>query len=306
MVLNLFKSGDELYDKGVDLVKRKEYSKARDVFQKAIDKESQDSKMAKVQIALIDLYERHKEAGAYENAANVMEQSGVEEFEFGITDIVTAKFIVECRLAAECVRIMSKDGDAAFREEKGKKLMELAQKYQIQIGKDNLKFNEMFRNDTTTSGVKEGMTLMAIAHEILASAYVLTDPKKAAEMLQTAYNYRRQIGDSGDEDLNLMKCYSKSATCWLCGRTATGEGVHFVSMSSDITPMMRGGQDEMIRSAPETFESIYVCRPCYSAVSRRADAIANDYHQKAMAEMRAMEARLHAEIAALQMYNLRR
>jgi hypothetical protein len=42
--------------------------------------------------------------------------------------------------------------------------------------------------------------------------------------------------------------------------------------------------------------SIYVCRACYLAISKRADAIAKQYHEVAMREMAAMERRLRSEI----------
>ena len=38
MVLSVFKSGDELFDQGVDLVKRKEFAKARRNFEKTVEK----------------------------------------------------------------------------------------------------------------------------------------------------------------------------------------------------------------------------------------------------------------------------
>jgi hypothetical protein len=39
--------------------------------------------------------------------------------------------------------------------------------------------------------------------------------------------------------------------------------------------------------------------PCYSAISNRADDISRGYYNQAVSEMRAMEARLQAEIAAV-------
>ena len=50
----------------------------------------------------------------------------------------------------------------------------------------------------------------------------------------------------------------------------------------------------------EGYDHIYVCRACYTAISNRSDEIANEYYQQSMREMMAMEARLQAEIAALQ------
>ena len=55
MVFKLFKSGDELYDEGKELIKRGEYGKARDYLQKSIDKEGGIDDAAAVKVALIDL-----------------------------------------------------------------------------------------------------------------------------------------------------------------------------------------------------------------------------------------------------------
>lgn len=295
-VLKLFKSGDDLYTEGIDLIKRKEYKEARKVFQKAIDKEGGDDVLASVYIGMINLSDSLGEANDYRNLIPLLSNCNRDEFEFGLTTIVTSKFITECQLALESIRATNMGGDAII---KGKEIIAVGQRYQAEIGTDNLKTVEMFRGDTTQTGIKEGMIHMAIGYETMAQGYVQSDPKKAAEMLQAAYNYRKQIGDSGENDLKLIREYSRSAQCWICGRSATGEGIHFMAMSSDISPLMRKEQDELLKSASENFESIYVCRPCYTAISRRADGIARGYHEQSMQEMRAMEARLRAEIAAV-------
>jgi hypothetical protein len=295
----LFKSGDEHFDQGVDLVKRKEYDKAKSSFEKTIKKGGKEAELSGLYIAILDAVMRQADPGAFENLAAALGRTNLGNFEFGLTEVDPAKLAVESRLTADRLRLIALNGNIELMTNKGNKLLELAQKYQVQIGNNPLKIYEITKGDTTTTGLRESLALQALGFESLAGAIVFTDPKKAAEQLQNAYNCRRQLGDSGDQDMRLIKSYSKSVKCWLCGRPSTGEGVHFLAMSSDITPFMRATNDDLLKSAPETFESVYVCRPCYTAVSRRADEISKVYYDRAITEMRAMEARLQAEIASV-------
>lgn len=304
MAFGIFKSGDELYDQGLDLIKRKEYRKAGDTFEKSIEKGCRDPKLAGIFVLMVELGSENCGTGTYNRLADALDSSGIDDFEFGLTSLNPSKLSAECRLASERNGLLSRITDRSSWAEVGQGLLDLARKYQVQIGNDGLRIPEMFRNDTTATGMRTAFELQAMGYETLSKAAVMSDPTKAAEMLQTAYNYRRQMGEDGSADLRLIQSYSKSAKCWICGRTATGEGVHFVPMSSDVTPFMRSEGDGILRSAPESYESVYVCRPCYSAISRRSDDIAGDYYNKAIAELRATEGRLMAEIESVRMYAL--
>ena len=301
-MVSLFKSGDQLFDEGIDLIKRKEYNKARSTFDKAIEKGSSKSALASLMISVIFILNNQSNANGYETLANDIDSANIPAFEFGLTNLECSKLSVECRLTAKKINLLAAGGNATLREKKGNDLIKLAQEYQRELGRDSLQLNELIYGDSTKTGADEACGLMALGYENLASAEVLSDPKKAAEILQNAANYRKQIGDDNSHDLELVRSYSKSAKCWICGRTTTGETIHFVSMSSEITPLMRTAQDSLLKSAPENFESIYVCRPCYSAISRRSDAIANKYYQDAIRELRTTEARLMAEIAEVRAY----
>ena len=295
----LFKSGDEIFDGGIDLVKRKDYAKARNSFEKSIDKGSAKAPICRIYIGIIDTITSPNNSNAFTNLANLLEQSSESQIEFGLTNIDVKKYAAECRLMVERISLMAMGGDPQTRDERGRRLVQLAQKYQMQIGNNPLKYNELVSGDTTATGIKVAMSLQALGYESLASSEVLTDPKKAAEYLQNAANYRRQAGEDGSADLDLVRSYSKSAKCWFCGRVATGEGVHFMGMSSDITPLLRTLQEDIVQSASDSNDSIYVCRACFSAVSRRADAIALRYHQEAMEEIRLVEERMQSQINSL-------
>ena len=67
-----------------------------------------------------------------------------------------------------------------------------------------------------------------------------------------------------------------------------------------MSPALDKESDGIARSKPTRSNEIYICRACYSAISNRSDEISQGYYNQAISEMRAMEARLQAEIAALQ------
>jgi len=298
MVLSVFKSGDELFVQGVDLIKRKEYAKARKNFEKTIEKNGREAALARVYVDIIDACLDNNNPDRYARLASSLGNMK-DEFEFGLTIINPTKVQKECFLCAEKMNVGRMQGNSsALLEEKGNRFLDVARKYQSQIGNETIMISEIVGLPVNT-GIKESLILQAWGYESLASAAVLSDPKKAAELLQNAYTCRKQLGEDGTREMNRIKAYSKSVKCWICGRPATGEGVHFLAMPSDITPFMRKSDDDILQSAPPDYNSVYVCKPCYTAFSKRADEIARQYHDAAMQEMRAMEARLRAEINSL-------
>jgi len=293
--MGILKTGDELFDQGVDLIKRKEFSKARNNFEKTIGKGGKNAALAGIYIDIIDACLDNKNPARFERLASTLGKTNAS-FEFGLTEIDPQKVALECKLLAERMNIVRTPGNTvAELEQRGNKYLDLARQYQSKIGNNLIQIYEVV-GMPVTNGIKEALYLQAWGYESLAAGAVMSDPKKAAELLQNAYTCRKQLGEDGQSDLNLMKAYSKSVKCWICGRPSTGEGVHFLAMSSEITPFMRTADDDILKSAPADYNSVYVCKPCHSSISRRSDEIARRYHDVAMAEMRAMEARLQAEI----------
>ena len=301
MAFKLFKNDDEHLEDAIDLIKRKEYEKAMGALRKAKSKDKDGDLTAKCDAmeAFINLYNKLDNPGAYVNAANKLRAYGGGELEMGLSTFDPTKLADECLLMSKTInaRNMPANGKEA-NIAKAEKLTECARDFQTTIGNNNLTIKEFFGGGVVV-GMRESISLMAEANERLSDAYAWEDPKKAAEYQQFAYNYRRQIGESGDANMALVKKYSSSCTCWICGRDASGEGIHFYPMSSDISPQLRK-DDGILKSADQRYESIYVCRACYTAISRRADSISKYYYEQAQDDMRAMEARLQAEIAALQ------
>ena len=299
MAFKLFKNGDDLYSQGDDLIKRGEYAKARDILQKSIDKEGGVDDVAAVKVALIDLSSHLTNPAAYRNLESKLKAVSEKQLEFGLTSFDRDALLTECDLTAQKLQIMGGANDAN-KNTAAQQLQGLAIRYQSEIGDRNLIVIEIFKNDTTVTGMTEFYNLMAVSYEYMSDAVVWDNPSQAAEYQQIAMGYRQQNGQSGDANLAKIRSYSCTSKCWLCGRIATGEGIHFFSAPADVSPALDKDDNGVAKSKPEGSTEIYICRACYSAVSNRSEEISVGYYNKAMAEMRAMEARLQAEIAALQ------
>lgn len=299
MVFKLFKSGDELYDEGKELIKRGEYGKARDYLQKSIEKDGGVDDVAAVKVALIDIKDRLTNVGAYRNLLAKLQAMSAPEFEFGITNVSRDDLITECELTIRKIELLSSGGSGEDLVKRGEAMQALAQDFQSRIGEKNLIILELFKNDTTVTGNTEFFNLMAVAYETMADGVVWRNPSQAAEYQQIAMGYRQQNGQSGDSNMEKIRAYSRTCTCWLCGRISTGEGIHFFSAPADVSPVLDDDKG-VARSCPEGGGHIYICRACYTAVSNRSDEISRGYYENAMRELRATEARLQAEIAALQ------
>ena len=299
MAFKLFKNGDDLYSQGDDLIKRGEYAKARDILQKSIDKEGGVDDVAAVKVALIDLSSHLTNPAAYRNLESKLKAVSEKQLEFGLTSFDRDALLTECDLTAQKLQIMGGANDAN-KNTAAQQLQDLAIRYQSEIGDRNLIVIEIFKNDTTVTGMTEFYNLMAVSYEYMSDAVVWDNPSQAAEYQQIAMGYRQQNGQSGDANLAKIRSYSCTSKCWLCGRIATGEGIHFFSAPADVSPALDKDDNGVAKSKPEGSTEIYICRACYSAVSNRSEEISVGYYNKAMAEMRAIEARLQAEIAALQ------
>lgn len=299
MAFGLFKDGNELYDEGVDLVKRREYDKAVKSFEKCLDKDKCTMKdMARVMLSILSIRSGINSPGAYVSAAELFRGKGDMSFEFGLTTMNAPRIANECEATATMLSAQQIQANDQNHEARGQALIKAAQDMQAKVGGENLVFYELFRTSQMT-GTRLSYLLMATGFESLADGQVWGDTKKAAEYQQMAYNYRRQFGDTGDGNLEKLKRYSRSCTCWICGRESMGEGVHFFPMPSEISPQMRSA-DGPVSSADEGYSSIFACRACYSAISKRADSIAQYYHNMAMSEIARIRAEMLAEIAALQ------
>ncbi len=300
MAFKLFKNGDELYEDSKELIKRGEFAKARSSLVKSIEKDGGVDDVAAVQIALIDLSGRLADVRSYQNLLDSLNKlTSASTVEFGLDNIDVEALKAECALTIRKMQLLSTSGDSSALMEKGEKLEKLAQDYQATIGSNSLIVLSLFKKDTSVTGNTEFFNLMAVAYETKADAVVFDKPAQAAEYQQIAAGYRQQNGQSTEENMRKVRSYSLTCTCWICGRIATGEGIHFFTAPADVSP---GLEDKAMTAAKtrEDSKHIYICRACYTAISNRSDEISKGYYDQALMQMQAMEARLQAEIAALQ------
>ena len=294
-----FKSGDDRFEQGNEFIKRKEYDKARAAFEKAISKGAADARIAKVMISLLNL--RSPSAAAYGEAVKLLREEGELEIAFGLFTIKCSQLQTECDAAlSELMSLGLPQSGAPALKTRAEKLFEAAMKYQTQIGMNTLIIPEVYTAARIT-GIQKANGLMAEGNENMAESVAWEDPKRAAEFLQMALNYRQQMGDGNAEARirDKISQYAKAAACWICGREATGETLHFVSMPTEVTAMQsRSRSSSPLPSSPDGM-SIYVCRACYLAISKRADAIAKQYHDSTMRELQAMEARINARMSSI-------
>ena len=155
MVFKLFKNADELYDEGKELLKRGEYDKARDYLQKSIDKDGGPDDAAAVKVALIDLKDRLTNVNAYQNLLAKLEAFNEDRFEFGLSEVSRSELITECQLTIRKIQLLSSGGEGQQLMDKAQKLQQLAQDYQAQIGDRHLIVLELFKNDTSVTGMSE-------------------------------------------------------------------------------------------------------------------------------------------------------
>lgn len=300
MAFKLFKNGDELYEESKELIKRGEFAKARSTLMKSIEKDGGVDDVAAVQVALIDLSDKLTSASAYRNLLNAINKlSSATEIEFGLDVLDVSEMRTECELTIRKIEILSNSCKGSALVQKGKDLIALGQDYQSRIGGRPLALIGLFKKDTSITGNTEFYNLMAAGYEAMADGVVYDDPRQAAEYQQIAGGYRQQNGQSAEENMRRVRAYSSTCTCWMCGRIATGEGIHFYSAPADVSPSLKDNSTTAAKSRADT-QHIYICRACYSAVSNRSDEISQQYYNQAMQQMQAMEARLQAEIAALE------
>jgi len=291
-----FKSGDDKFEQGNEFIKRKEYDKARAAFEKAISKGAADAEVAKVMIALLNL--RAPNIQTYSAAATILKEKKDMEITFGLFTIKCSQLFIECdAVQAEMTATAMGSSGAPALKARAEALFQAAMKFQTQIGTNTLIIPEVYTAVKIT-GIQKANSLMAEGNENMGESVAWEEPKKAAEYLQMAMNYRQQLGDTNAEARirNKISQYSKAAACWICGRETTGETLHFVSMPTEVTAMQSKTKQASPLPSYDGGESIYVCRACYLAISKRADMISRQYHDIAMREMQAMESRLNARI----------
>ncbi len=302
--MGLFKSADELVDKGHNFLKQGEFSKALNNFEKATEKfrkegDVQNGENSNAFAKLLKIHSNKNDPNVYISASEALQPLGDIELKFGVRDVKASNIANECSVKAEELSILTlPTDDLSSLEKRGRELQEMGTKYQSSIGTNVMIIPEIFEKKKIT-GIQHAYALAAEGQENLAEAIVWSDPKKAAEYYQTAANYRRQIGEQNKEksDTGKVQQFKKAAKCWLCGREIYGEDIHFFPMRSDITEFQRKSKESSpLPSKHESENMIYACRACHEAISKKADEIADHYHQIAIAYTNDVKDELQSQI----------
>lgn len=293
-----FSSGNELYDEAMESINRRDYDKAKNLLVKAIDRKTDKVDLAVVTINFLNMSGNLNTSIKYRQLGESLRKLNVETFNIGLTTFVKEQLIKECdaMIASLDSRAMACSDESSMIA-KAQSMIEAAKIMQMNIGQEPLKITEYFTKNIQ-SGQKISLTLLAEANELLADAVVHHDTKKAAEYQQIAFNFRKQLGESGERNQMFINRYIASCTCWFCGRVAVGEGINFVRMGCDTIPNEEG--EDLSKSLDESNRNIFVCMSCYTAFSKRADDISRGYYNEAMKEMAEMEARINMKLAAME------
>lgn len=298
MVFGFFKDADEHFEKAQEYIRQKEYDKARKSLNDAIEKNFSKSDLAFAMVKFIELGESLNNRFSYERMGDAL--SKLEgTFEFGLSTFVVSDLRAECEAMAVATGARNlSDSALDLRLIKGESMIDAAKVLQVKVGEKVLMINEYFNGNQLT-GNRLALGLLAEGNEIVAESTFHFDPKKAAEYQQIAYNFRRQMGQSGDMNKAKIAQYTKTCTCWICGRIATGQGLHFVKASASVSPQMLEEESMELSPSAEDLESIFICKACYTSISRRADEISEDYYKRSQSELEHLKNQMLSEIARL-------
>lgn len=303
MGFKLFKSGDDLFEEAQELIKMNDLDGARKKFESAVSKNTGSRDLAVLYIAIIDLVRNRGQKNAYQQVIGKIGAAG-GSLKFGITDVDTEKLRKECEAYIHEIEAQQEIPDSEWMR-KGQQMIAVAGEFASEFGDQSITLDELTNGNSKSTGTRESLILQAIAYETMGRGAVEGDPKQAAEYMQMAYTFRKQLGDSGQEDMDAMKAYSTSGRCWICGRPANGLGIHFVAQNATVSQMFVKGEKsgEVLPFAEGSDNGsptqIYICMPCFTAISNRANQISIGYYNEAMKNLRETEARLQRQIDAL-------
>ena len=165
-------------------------------------------------ISVMKIYGNVNSQPNFYNAYMALQPLGERDLKIGIRTINAKELALECSIASDELSALAIQKSGPNLPIRAGKLQEVGTRYQTQIGNKSLFILEFFFN-TSVTGMKKSLGLFAESQENLAEATVWFDPKRAAELYQSAASYRRQDGDSQNEQIDLGKIhqYSRSVSC---------------------------------------------------------------------------------------------
>ncbi len=282
MDLGLIKSAGELVALGHDLVQRGNFVEANEKYSDAARKfakqgDAMGANIASSYAAVVALGQQMSNPMAYRIASQSLLNIGGFMMKIGLREIPANQLATELDLLATEIEVLSLSptNPQQFKD-KAQALQTTAMQFRAKMTGQVLVIPELF-SKTAMTGEAKAPALMALAEEALGESLILDNPKAAAEHYQSARLWWMQAGrqDFADAASMRVRAYGRAAKCWFCGREVSGEGIHFVTMASELTDVVkRTGEGSALPTFDPVSNAIYACRGCYSAVFKLADDLA--------------------------------
>jgi hypothetical protein len=291
--VTLFKSADEEMGLGNDRVLRGEFPQAVDRYQEAAKKYAKMGNLsaatvANAYLALARLGVTGRSAAGLQAAANAVAPLGGMALKLGPREWPASSLAREAQLLAEEETLQGQTPqDPTAHAALAQRFQALSLAYR-QMGNVVLVIPETFWHTTESASLKAPY-MAALSEEEMGESLVSTDPKRAAEHNQNARNWWMQAGkpDRAEGAEQRGARYGRAVRCWFCGREVTGEGVQFVSLSSEMGAWNSADRGSALPSVNLPANSVYVCKGCQSTVDKVADERATQRANEVRVELQA-------------------
>lgn len=273
---------------GHDAVVRGDFNTAYTRFSEAAKKFQKQNNMynyglASCYMAIIAIALNPENPGVYYAAGQMLRSTGGIPLKLGLHEISSAEIADEVELLAGEKEILAMTPtNPSEHGAKAKRLQEIAMGYRSRTAGRVLVIPELFWKETI-QGEARALPLLAKAEESLGQSLVNDNPKAAAEHFQTARLWWMQAGraDMAQTASSFVQSYGLAVKCWFCGREVSGEGVHFVSMPSTLTDLIkRTASESALPSFDQASGMIYACKGCYGAIFNLSDSLATQRTQE--------------------------
>ena len=296
----LFKTAEQVLQSGHDAVLRGSFTEALQNYRNASARfskqgNSQTALLANGYASIVAIAQSPSNSSLYYPAAQSVRSLGDVSLKLGLREVSSTALATEIELLAlEIDNLNAVARTSAEYADKARKLRELASRFRIETADNVLVLPELFYKQSVL-GEAKALPLSAQAEEALAESLVMENPKAAAEHYQTARLLWMQAGrqDLGDFAASKVRSYGRAAKCWFCGREISGEGIHFMTMPSDLTALvMNTSKGSALPAFDPSQSQIYACKGCHSAVFKLADA-------RAMERMSELEIRINTQLSEI-------
>jgi hypothetical protein len=278
----ILKSANDIFSQGHDAIVRGDLKEAYERFTTAEKKfskqgDAMNARISSCYASIISIGLNQNDTNSYRLAAQSLRSLGDMPLKIGLHETPSSQLAEEIELLALEKDVLDKSPSTSQEYgEKAKRLQDLSLRFRSRVGSNILVIPELFFKQTV-SGDSKAISLAAMAEEALAESLVLDDPKAAAEHYQSARLWWMQAGrqDLAQTASSYVQLYGHAAKCWFCGREVSGETIHFVSMPSNLTDLIKkSAGDSALPSYDQSTSEVYACKGCYGAIYKQADALA--------------------------------